>query len=543
MKRTISDTIERLAEIDQREGITSKFNVDGARTDKYGFDFDGVYFDFSKTHIDQELLSLYDDFAKEIQFTQKKKALFRGEKINVTEQRSVLHTLLRDSTNQGIETQERVVLDQAKESETQFTQRYEEVVSKLKQRSTPVTDIIHVGIGGSSLGTQLLFESLVDLDATIKVHFISNVDAHKLVKVLDDCNVNTTLVIGVSKTFSTAETLQNINTIGAWFEANGVAQWMSELYAVTSKPSNAFDFGVPSENVFEFPEWVGGRYSVWSAVSLSAVLVIGIERFNAFLAGAAAMDKHFYTSEPEENVCFIAAVLDHYYANFMGVKSKAIFSYDHRMRSLVDYLQQLETESNGKDRQIDGKPADQSTSMVVWGGVGTDVQHSVFQMLHQGTSMIPSEFILVKEPNHGLLDHHRELMANGLAQTAALLSGQDLGTVKELNKNKSLSELTMKSKIFSGERPSMTLLLEKLTPFNLGQVLAFYEHRTFCGGVFTNINSFDQMGVELGKRLAKSIRPLLNDSSESKLEQSDEQEIRSRFDASTLNLLDRIMSK
>jgi len=174
MKRIISDKVEKLAEIDLREGITSKFNVDEARADKYGFDFDGVYFDFSKTHLDQELLSLYDDFAKEIQFTQKKKALFRGEKINVTEQRSVLHTLLRDSTNQGIETQERVVLDQAKESETQFTQRYEEVVSKLKQRSTPVTDIIHVGIGGSSLGTQLLFESLVDLDATTKVHFISN---------------------------------------------------------------------------------------------------------------------------------------------------------------------------------------------------------------------------------------------------------------------------------------------------------------------------------------------------------------------------------
>ena len=541
MKSKSRQKISEIAETDQQEGIKAKFNIDKQRANKYSFEIDSVYFDFSKTYISEELISEYIDFANDIEFKDKRQQFLSGEKINSSEGRSVLHTLLRDSKNQGIAVQETEVLKQAEQSEQQFLQRYKNILTKLEQREQAITDIIHVGIGGSSLGTQLLFESLVDLNAQINVHFISNVDAHKLVSVLSRCHVKTTLVIGVSKTFSTAETLQNINTIGAWFEEKGVKNWKEEVYAVTSNPQNAFEFGVVEDNVVEFPEWVGGRYSVWSAVSLSAVIVIGIEKFKEFLAGAAKMDQHFYSAELSSNVCFIAAILDHYCANFLNVKSKAIFAYDHRMRSLVDYLQQLETESNGKDRQVDGAPVEQLTSMVVWGGVGTDVQHSVFQMLHQGTSIIPSEFILVKQAEHDLDEHHQELLANGLAQTAALLAGQNLETIKQLNNGKELSELEMKAKIFSGERPSMTFLLERLTPYSLGLLLAFYEHRTYCGGIFTNINSFDQMGVELGKRLAKSIRPLLG--SEELVDEAQITDIKKKFDASTLNLLNKLTTK
>lgn len=538
MKASIRQKISKIAEQDKRDGINNKFDLDDQRAVKFSFELSNVYFDFSKTHISKEVFDAYNDFATDIDFNKQRHKLFSGAKINCTEERSVLHTLLRDSDNQGIEAQEHGVLAQAKDSEQQLEQRYQEILESISDRQQAITDIIHVGIGGSSLGTQLLFEALVDLGASIKVHFISNVDAHKLVSVLQHCDVKSTLVIGVSKTFTTAETLQNINTIGAWFEENGVEQWKSGIYAVTSYPENAYEFGVAKNHVVGFPEWVGGRYSVWSAVSLSAIIVIGIDKFKEFLAGASKVDEHFYQTQLSENVCFLSAMLDHYYANFLNVQSRAIFAYDHRLRSLVDYLQQLETESNGKDRQQNGDAVDQPTSVVVWGGVGTDVQHSVFQMMHQGTSLIPSEFILVKEPEHDLGHHHQELLANGLAQTAALLSGQNLEMVEQLNHGKGLSELTLKSKIFSGERPSTTLLLDRLTPHSLGVLLAFYEHRTFCGGVFANINSYDQMGVELGKRLAKSIRPLLD----GVLSDEEEAAVKRNFDSSTLMLLKKILT-
>ncbi|MFT5574374.1 MAG: glucose-6-phosphate isomerase, partial [Cryomorphaceae bacterium] len=313
--------------------------------------------------------------------------------------------------------------------------------------------------------------------------------------------------------------------------------FMQSFYAVTAQPENAAIYGVSDRNVVTFPQWVGGRYSVWSSVSLSAALVLGIDEFEQFLAGASQVDQYFYTSELEQNACFLAAMLDHYYANFLSVRSRAIFAYDYRLRSLVDYLQQLETESNGKDKQKNGCDVDQETSQVIWGGVGTDVQHSVFQMLHQGTSLIPSEFILVKKPDHSYDEHHKELLANGVAQTAALLSGQNLDQVRELHADQGLSELALKAKVFSGNRPSTTLVVDRLSAGALGSLLAFYEHRTFCGGVFANINSFDQMGVELGKRLAKKVKPLLDQNDNSQTKKSAE-----GFDSSTLSLIQKVVS-
>ncbi len=538
---SIRNSLEELAISDKASGIKAKFSVDLDRVDRFSFDFGQFYMDLSKTHISQELLSIYLKFANEIDFVAKRESLLAGERINNSEDRSVLHTLLRDISNQGISMSDDDVLAQAKASKAQFVDQYHQIQQQLSKREHAIKDIIHVGIGGSSLGTQLVFEALKDLNSSIKVHFIGNIDAHQLVDVLSQCELANTLVIGVSKTFTTAETLQNLDSIADWFKAGGVNNPLAHFYAVTAAPSKAHDYGIPSNNIVSFPTWVGGRYSVWSSVSLSAALVIGIEKFEEFLSGAAALDKHFYTQSPETNGCFLAAMLDHYYVNFLCVKSRAIFAYDFRLRSLVDYLQQLETESNGKDRQRNGDPVDQQTSPVVWGGVGTDVQHSVFQMLHQGTSLIPSEFILVRDPDHDLVEHHKELLANGLAQTAALLEGQDKAQIDSIHAQDGLTDLAKRAKIFSGDRPSTTILLDRLTPKALGALLAFYEHRTFCFGVFANINSYDQMGVELGKRLATQVKPLLDPV---KPIQDSEQTQKSAegFDPSTLSLLSKVGS-
>ena len=531
MKSEILEQLTSIAENDLKEGIERKFEKDPMRAITYSFDFSDIYFDFSKTHISKSLMDCYMEYAEGADLKGMRRKLFAGDKINVTENRAVLHTLLRDHDNQGMVTKEPIFLAQAKASEEDFFSKYEEIIRSLEQREVSIKDIIHVGIGGSSLGTQLVFEALAGLDCGVNVHFISNIDAHKLTSVFNECDANSTLLIGVSKTFTTAETLQNINTIAKWYESNGIDSWSEQFYAVTANTKNAIEFGVNKKNIVGFPVWVGGRYSVWSAVSLSATIAIGLDKFKAFLQGAAEMDKHFYTSDLDQNLCFISAALDHYYANFLGVKSRAIFPYDHRLRSLVYYLQQLETESNGKDRQRDGSEVDQLTSVVVWGGIGTDVQHSVFQMMHQGTSMIPAEFILVKQADHSHDEHHKELLANGLAQTAALLSGQNLETVCQLNKDKEFSELALKAKVFSGQRPSTTMLLKQLTPKVLGSLLAFYEHRTFCLGVLLNINSYDQMGVELGKRLAQQISPFLT---------SGKGAVSSNLDQSTLALIKRV---
>ncbi|GHA12395.1 glucose-6-phosphate isomerase [Arenicella chitinivorans] len=532
----IKNALSEHAKQDLVHGIKHKFDSDQERVVHTSFDIANIHFDFSKTHIDDALLNTYTDYAAQIDFKAKRHALFAGERVNVTEDRSVLHTLLRDPRNQGIAMALPETLSQAQSARDALIKQYHDIQADLARRSTPIRNIIHVGIGGSALGPQLIYEALSGVNPKVKIHFISNIDAHQLVDALDVCDADSTLVIGVSKTFTTAETLQNIDSVADWFRAQGVDEPLTHFYAVTAFPENAVNYGIPNTNIVSFPEWVGGRYSVWSSVSLSAALVFGIEDFEQFLAGAAEMDRHFYHAEPAENVCFIAAALDHYYANFMQATSRAIFAYDHRLRSLVDYLQQLETESNGKDRQLDGSPVDQETSAVIWGGVGTDVQHSVFQMLHQGTALIPSEFILVAKADHDLNAHHQELLANGVAQTAALLAGQDIAKVNELHAEEHLTELTKQAKIFSGERPSTTMLLSQLTPATLGSLLAFYEHRTFSGGVLVNINSYDQMGVELGKRLAKQVNPMLD----AMTPDSEVQKNAEGFDASTLDLIARI---
>ena len=536
ISEALRQRLAALAVTDSKLGIRARFENEPTRAENFSYNAESFYLDLSKTHISRELIEAYQDFAEDAKFSDYRHALFSGEKINHSEDRSVLHTLLRNPENQGIEMQADDLVIQAFEAESQLFEQYQGLQQRIAARDIPLKHIIHVGIGGSALGPRLVFEALKSLNAEVNIFFVGNIDGHELVDVLCQCDPAATMVVGVSKTFTTAETLKNLDSITTWFKQSGVDKAQENLIAVTANPTQAFDYGIAKANVVSFPNWVGGRYSVWSSVSLSVVLVIGLPAFKEFLRGAAKMDEHFYQAKLDQNLPFLTAVLDHYYVNYFAAGSRAIFAYDYRLRSLVGYLQQLETESNGKDRQHNGDAVDQLTAPVVWGGVGTDVQHSVFQMLHQGTSLIPSEFILIKNADHDLFEHHQELLANGLAQTAALLMGQDKETVKKLHADENLSEEAILAKQFSGDRPSITVLLDQLTPFALGQLLALYEHRTFCFGTFSNINSYDQMGVELGKRLAKTIKPMLQE------DQSEQTKKRIEdLDPSTRALLAKIM--
>ncbi len=504
-RETLFEALAHHAERIADTHLLDLFEENPNRVSDLSFDLGSFQLDLSKTHLCGPLLDIYTTIAEQIGFVTKRDDFFRGAKINSTESRAVLHPLLRQTSAQFHSELSVDLSEQALHARDSFERQLKQIRSRIEQGEQPITDLIHIGIGGSSLGTQLVYESLSGLVNPLRVHFVSNIDGHQLASVLAMCDAHSTLVFGISKTFTTAETLQNVRTVLEWLNQEGVESPQSKLYAVTASPASALEFGVFEDQVIEFPNWVGGRYSVWSSVSISAALCMPENAFEEFLEGAAQMDKHFCDAPLPNNAPFLSACLDHFYTNYLGSQSRAIFAYDHRLRSLVPYLQQLETESNGKDRQITGEPVDQKTSAVIWGGVGTDVQHSVFQMMHQGTSLIPAEFILVAKADHQFAKHHSTLLANGVAQSAALLVGQDIADVLKNEPNLAGNELVQKSKVFSGNKPSTTFLLERLTPKALGALLAFYEHRTFCFGVLVNVNSFDQMGVELGKRLANDV--------------------------------------
>ncbi|NND82307.1 MAG: glucose-6-phosphate isomerase, partial [Gammaproteobacteria bacterium] len=512
----------------KQQGIKVLFN-EPDRVQQFTFDAAGLFADLSKTHITAELVEHYTDMANEVGFADKREQQFAGARINVTEDRSVLHTMLRDTACSQVAPLNAEDQVAAQRAQQEFLKQVDLLRNKHLQSGEPVKSIVHIGIGGSSLGPQLLYEALAGLGNEVEVHFVSNIDAHEILAVLSKCDPAATLIFGVSKTFTTEETLMNIHTAEKWMSAANAELFKERFFAITASHENASKFGVQADNIIVFPEWVGGRYSIWSSVSLSVALVLGREAIESFLSGAAHMDAEFYSRELGQNLPFLLASLDHFYCNYFNAGSKATFAYDYRLTSLVPYLQQLETESNGKDRDLNGDPVQMHTSPVVWGGTGTDMQHSTFQLIHQGTQFIPVEFILVKRADHDLNNHHNTLLSNGVAQAAALLTGRTLAEVEALPENQGLADRVKKSKVFAGNKPSTTFVLESLTPYSLGALLALYEHRTFCGGVLSSINSFDQMGVELGKKLAKDIEPVLSGDAEDK-----------GFDASTRSLLARL---
>jgi len=493
--------------------LRDAFGADPQRFARFSQDAPHVFADLSKNLIDTASQTLLFELARQCQIEQHRDAMFTGEMINSTEQRAVMHFLLR---NPPLGQQQRVqaavkniAIVQAEVHTTLAAMlAYAEKVRGDKR----ITNIVNIGIGGSDLGPQMAVLALAEYDTTGKrFHFVSNVDGQELTSVLAQCEVENTLFLIASKTFTTNETMLNARSARHWFEAQGGHDISRHFAALTTNIEAANAFGI--KTTFGFKDWVGGRYSLWSAIGLTIAIAIGETGFRDLLAGAHAMDEHFCTAPLEQNLPMRLGLLDVWYRNFHGFTSRSIAPYSSALRRLPAYLQQLEMESNGKRVDKDGQTLPFSTSPVLWGEPGTNGQHAYFQMLHQGTSVVPVEFVAIKKAGHTLSGHHKKLLANVLAQAQALMAGKmDAGGHKH----------------FPGNRPSTFLLIEQLTPASLGALIALQEHRVFVSGAIWGINSFDQWGVELGKVLAQDIEPRLNSGNISGL------------DGSTAGLLQRL---
>jgi glucose-6-phosphate isomerase len=451
------------------------------RLSRFTFEAAGVYFDWSKTHLDRGLMDQFVDRAERMGFAAAREALFSGGIVNPSEGRAATHVAER-----GSGAPDDVDLATARR------QRMRALVDAIEGGAFgDLTGILHIGIGGSLLGPALLVDALGRRASSLIVRFLSNIDGAAFDDAVKPLDPATTLVVVASKTFSTLETLANLDAARAWLRAAGIADPDGRVIAITAKPEAAVGQGIDESRIVQFGEGVGGRYSLWSSVGLSAALALGWDAFEALLEGAAEVDRHFRFAEPHENVPLIAAFADRLYVEAFACQTRGVFAYDDRLELLPFYLQQLEMESNGKSVTKDGKPVPWPTAPVTWGGTGTDAQHAVFQLLHQGTIAVQVEFVAVSESDDQQdPEHHRLLLLNAFAQGAALMEGRK-------------SDDPQRS--YPGDRPSTTVLLERLDARSLGALIAFYEHRTFANAVLLGINPFDQFGVELGKEIARQL--------------------------------------
>ncbi|MGQ3053625.1 MAG: glucose-6-phosphate isomerase [Roseateles sp.] len=492
--------------------IRAAFASDAARFGALSFEAPEVFADLSKNRIDAPTLALLVKLARHCNLEERRDALLRGEPVNHTEGRAVLHTALRApaGSNAPFNAEVQVSLD----AMLAFAD------SVRRGERGQITDVVHIGIGGSDLGPAMVVQALQAFGRRdLKLHFVSNVDGHDLAPVLAGLDAARTLFVNASKTFTTQETLANAQAAKAWFLAAGGTDVARHFVATSSNTSAAAAFGI--DTAFGFWDWVGGRYSLWSVIGLPIAIAVGASNFRDLLAGAHAMDEHFASTPLEQNLPVLLGLLDIWYRNFHGFTSRSVAPYHQGLRRLPAYLQQLEMESNGKGVDLGGNPLRLSTSPVVWGEAGTNGQHAYFQMLHQGTDVIPVEFIAVKRPNHGasgelatrLADQHRKLLANCLAQSQALMQGktaEEALTEKAPTASVTLDrDVLSRHRSFPGNRPSTTLVLDALTPRSLGALIALYEHRVFVTGALWGINSFDQWGVELGKALCNQLLPRL----------------------------------
>ena len=494
--------------------LREAFATNPQRFDSFSQDAPHVFADLSKNLIDSATQALLFDLARQCGLEQHRDAMFAGEAVNSTENRAVMHFLLRNSpVAQYSPAQSAINKIADKQAEVEVTLAAMLAYAEQIRSSDRITDIVNIGIGGSDLGPQMAVLALNEFAiAGKRFHFVSNVDGQELAGVLAQCNPQSTLFLIASKTFTTAETMANAQSAKAWFEAQGGQDIGKHFAALTTNVAAATAFGI--HTTFGFWDWVGGRYSLWSAIGLPIAIAIGAKGFRELLAGAHAMDTHFCTAPLAQNLPIRMGLLDVWYRNFHGFTSRSIAPYSSALRRLPSYLQQLEMESNGKRVDSQGNPLTFDTAPVLWGEPGTNGQHAYFQLLHQGTSVVPVEFIAVKKAAHSLPGHNSKLLANALAQAQALMVGKsDSGG----------------HKYFPGNRPSTFLLLDELTPASLGALLALQEHRVFVSGAIWGINSFDQWGVELGKVLAQDIEP--------RLESGDV----SGLDASTAGLLKRLL--
>lgn len=503
--------------------IADLFAKDGDRFSKFSATFDDqMLVDYSKNRITEETLAKLQDLAKECDLAGAIKSMFSGEKINRTENRAVLHVALRNRSNtpilvdgKDVMPEVNAVLEKMKTfSEAIITGEWKGYTGKA------ITDVVNIGIGGSDLGPYMVTEALRPYKNHLNMHFVSNVDGTHIAEVLKKVNPETTLFLVASKTFTTQETMTNAHSARDWFlKAAGDEKHVAKHFAALSTNAKAVgEFGIDTANMFEFWDWVGGRYSLWSAIGLSIVLSIGFDNFVELLSGAHAMDKHFSTTPAEKNLPVLLALIGIWYNNFFGAETEAILPYDQYMHRFAAYFQQGNMESNGKYVDRNGNVVDYQTGPIIWGEPGTNGQHAFYQLIHQGTKMVPCDFIAPAITHNPLSDHHQKLLSNFFAQTEALAFGKSREVVeqeyRDQGKDPATLDYVVPFKVFEGNRPTNSILLREITPFSLGALIALYEHKIFTQGVILNIFTFDQWGVELGKQLANRILPELKDDKE-----------------------------
>ena len=492
--------------------ISQHFAIDPNRMDDFWLEWEDFIVDFSKNRIDKKGLELLCQLAEEAKLKAAIEAQFTGSKINATENRAVLHTALRRLDNQPLLVDGKDVLPEIRGTQEKMYAFCEKVISGTWKGYTgkAISHVVNIGIGGSDLGPAMVVEALAHYENHLDVRFVSNVEGDHHEEVLKGLNPETTLFVIVSKTFTTQETLSNAQSIRTWFLKNAPETAVSKHFvAVSTNTEKTAAFGIAPENTFPMNDWVGGRFSLWSTVGLSICLAVGPEHFKGLLEGAGKMDLHFRETPFEKNIPVILSLLSIWYNNFWGAESEVIVPYTQYLRNLPAYLQQGIMESNGKSIGRDGKPVNYQTGTIIWGASGTNAQHAFFQLIHQGTKLIPADFIGFKKSLKGNTEHQNKLLSNFIAQTEALMNGNTQAEVKkELNSSgmdKTQQEQLAPFKVFEGNKPTNTILINQLTPSSLGALIAMYEHKIFVQGIVWNIFSYDQWGVELGKQLAHKV--------------------------------------
>ena len=513
-------TWQQLKQFSRNSNLSMKelFKSNPSRSKEFSLEFNDIYVDFSKNLIDQDVFSRLISLARECALEEAITSMFSGKKINETENRAVLHTALRNFSQREILVDGKDVMPDIRKVQC----RMKEFSCKVSQKKwtgfkgKPVTDIVNIGIGGSDLGPVMVTEALKPYwQDGMKVHFVSNVDGTHIVETLKNLKPETTLFLIASKTFTTQETMTNASTAKKWFLENGGKKNDISLHfaALSTNIKAVEEFGIDPVNMFEFWDWVGGRYSLWSAIGLSIACVIGYENFEELLKGAFEMDEHFYNEPFKKNIPVILGLLGIWYNNFLGADSHAVLPYDQYMHRFAAYLQQGDMESNGKSVDRSGNPTTYETGPIIWGEPGTNGQHAFYQLIHQGTKLIPCDFLAPAVSQNPIGDHHEKLLANFFAQTEALMNGKTeeeaRSELEKAGKTPEEIEKLLPFKVFTGNRPTNSILFKKLTPRTLGSLIAMYEHKIFTQGVIWNIFSFDQWGVELGKQLAGKILPEL----------------------------------
>ncbi len=501
------------------KSLKDLFTEDPARFEKFSILFEDILVDYSKNRIDDTTIALLLQLAKECKLDEAITAMYKGEVINQTEGRPVLHIALRNQSNSSIFVDGKNVMEDVNNVLAKMEKFSKSVISGEWKGFTgkPITDVVNIGIGGSDLGPVMVTEALKAYKNHLEMHFVSNIDGTHIVEALKTLNPETTLFLVASKTFTTQETMTNAHTAREWFLKSAAQECdiAKHFAALSTNAKDVKAFGIDTENMFEFWDWVGGRYSLWSAIGLPIALSVGFDNFKQLLAGAHASDEHFKNTAFENNIPVILALIGVWYINFFDAETQAILPYDQYMHRFAAYFQQGDMESNGKHVDRNGDDVTYETGPIIWGEPGTNGQHAFYQLIHQGTRLIPCDFIAPAQSLNPIGEHHPILLSNFFAQTEALMNGKTLEQVtQELQDAGNTSEEIQKIapfKVFEGNRPTNSILLKRITPYSLGSLLAIYEHKIFVQGIIWNIFSFDQWGVELGKQLAKSILPELKD--------------------------------